>query len=400
MNAVPPKTCPAHIVTFDPPLTTGGEGPLAGLRVAVKDNFDIAGQVTGGGNPEWAAAQQPAIGTARIVKQLLDLSVSITGKTQMDELAYSLMGQNARYGTPVNPAAPDRMPGGSSSGSASAVAAGLADVGLGTDTGGSVRIPASFCGLWGWRPTHGLFSADGLLPLAHSYDVPGFFTRDGETMWRVATALRPGDPQNDLDPRSPEDLWDVVDPATATALDAWRVGPRDALFDTSMMSALLDTFRICQGAEVADQFGDWIREANPDFGPGIRERFHAAIAMSPETRTNARLRRAAISEYVRGALGTTSVVILPTAPGPAPLLTTTGAEMEAYRNAALTILSIAGHAGLPQVSIPVATVEGAPVGLSLIGPPESDLSLIRLARRLFETPPGAGCDNTGASDTN
>ena len=158
------------VARFQPPITLSEPAfsKLDGLTVAVKDNFDVAGSVTGAGNPEWADDQAPAQKHASVVETLLDHGAALSGKAHMDELAYSLMGINARYGTPENPAAPSRVPGGSSSGSAAAVAAKLADIGLGSDTGGSVRLPSSFCGLFGWRPTHGLISADGLLPLAKS----------------------------------------------------------------------------------------------------------------------------------------------------------------------------------------------------------------------------------------
>ena len=126
-------------------------GPLAGLTFAAKDIFDVAGHVTGGGNPDWKAAQSPAAKTAPHVRGLVDAGATMVGKTITDEITRGILGENAHYGTPVNPRAPGRVPGGSSSGSASAVAGGLVDFALGSDTGGSVRIPASFCGLYGMR---------------------------------------------------------------------------------------------------------------------------------------------------------------------------------------------------------------------------------------------------------
>ena len=130
-------------------------GPLAGLTVVIKDMYDIAGERTGGGNPDWLAAQQPATKNAAVVQKLLDAGATITGKTICDEFFYSVAGVNAHYGTPVNPRAPDRLPGGSSSGSASAAASDACDFAIGSDTGGSIRVPSSFCGLYGIRTTHG-----------------------------------------------------------------------------------------------------------------------------------------------------------------------------------------------------------------------------------------------------
>ncbi|WP_323772020.1 amidase [Antarctobacter sp.] len=366
---------------FKPPLT-GGTGPLSGLRVAVKDNFDIAGHVTGCGNPEWAQSHPKATSTALLVTRLLDLGAEAVGKTQMDELAYSLMGQNARYGTPVNPVTPDRMPGGSSSGSAVAVASGAVEIGLGTDTGGSVRLPAAFCGTFGWRPTHGLLPADGLVPLAQSYDVPGFMTRDAQTLALLAEQFASDTPLLDKDVLYPGDLWRLADTETTSALLPRGHAPGPDLITDAMRDLLLPTFRICQGAEVADNFRDWIAETQPDFGPGILQRFEGALALSNDEIALARQNRAQIRAHLTNVISDKKVIALPTAPGPAPFLTVDGATMETYRNRALTLLSLAGHAGLPQVSIPMWQEPGLPVGLSLIGPPNSDRALIKMASQL------------------
>lgn len=367
----------AFATRFDPPIGDG-IGPLASLRLAVKDNFDIAGHVTGAGNPEWADTHNPAQDTAPLVSHLIKLGTHLVGKTQMDELAYSLMGQNARYGTPENPAGPGRVPGGSSSGSASAVAAGLADIGLGTDTGGSVRIPAAFCGLWGWRPTHGLLDARGLLPLAPSYDVPGFMTRDGATLQHLAELLAPEAAPPRGEQRVPADMWDFADAETLSALAPLRQGDPAPLLSLRLREALLPTFRVCQGAEVAQVFGAWIKEHEPAFGPGVRERFAGAMALAPQDISAAQSMRAEITGAIDAAQNG-GIIRVPTAPGPAPLLTLDGQGMEAYRNRALTLLCLSGHAGLPQVTIPLRSATGLPIGLSLIGPRGSDAALIAMA---------------------
>ncbi|MBV6635246.1 MAG: amidase [Mameliella sp.] len=371
-------SAPPFVSIFDPPLSAG-KGPLTGLRLAVKDNFDVTGHVTGCGNPEWAATHEAAETTAPLVARLLDLGAEAIGKTQMDELAYSLMGQNARYGTPVNPITPDRMPGGSSSGSAVAVGSGAVEIGLGTDTGGSVRLPSAFCGVYGWRPTHDLLPAEGLVPLAQSYDVPGFMTRDAETLALVAEQFAPAAAPLDGAFLYPEDLWHLAEPETAEALlpPDQDLGP--PLFSDDLRTLLLPSFRICQGAEVAANFRDWIAETAPVFGPGIQQRFEGALALTDEEIAQARKDRARIEDHLLASLGERNVIVLPTAPGPAPLLSVKGEEMEDYRNRALTLLSLAGHAGLPQVSLPMRTRAGLPVGLSLVGPRGSDRALIALA---------------------
>jgi hypothetical protein len=167
------------------------DGPLRGLTFAVKDVFDIAGHRTGNGNPLWLETHPPATRTASAVERLLAAGAKMVGKTHTDELAYSLNGENVHYGTPINPRAPGRIPGGSSSGSAVAVAGSLVDFALGSDCGGSVRLPASYCGIYGIRTTHGLVPADGVVDLAKSFDTVGWFARDAAMMLRVGEVLLP-----------------------------------------------------------------------------------------------------------------------------------------------------------------------------------------------------------------
>src|SRR5260221_5355186 len=197
-------------------------GPLAGRTFAVKDFIDIAGHVTGAGNPRWLETHAPATATAPCVKTLLEAGATMIGKTISDELAYSLNGDNFHYGTPLNAAAPDRVPGGSSSGSASAVAAGLCDFALGTDSGGSVRIPASYCGVYGIRTTQDLLALDGVVPFMPRLDVLGWFARDARLFAEVGRLLLP--PAKSLPPlhrlmRS----TDAEDETDAAALD--RLAP-------------------------------------------------------------------------------------------------------------------------------------------------------------------------------
>ena len=164
-------------------------GPLAGLTFAAKDIYDVGGHTCCCGNPDWLATHPPAERTATAVTALLAAGATLVGKTLTDELAFSLNGENDHYGTPVNPAAPDRIPGGSSNGSASAVAGELVDTALGSDTGGSVRAPASYCGIYGIRTSHGAIPLDGVMPLAPSFDTVGWFARDAEMLERVGGVL-------------------------------------------------------------------------------------------------------------------------------------------------------------------------------------------------------------------
>lgn len=393
MTLSPPCSCDAFITPFDSPLNlpaaqTGS--PLAGLRMAVKDNFDVAGTVTGAGNPEYAADHSPAIQHAAIVERLLGLGVQIVGKTHMDELAFSLMGLNARYGTPVNPAAPDRVPGGSSSGSASAVAAGLADIGLGTDTGGSVRLPASFCGLFGWRPSHGMLPASGMVPLAASYDVPGFFTRELALMQRLIGLLAsPVSIPGTLRFWLPEDLWALAEPATAKALRAALPGQSDstaAILPAGGAAACLTAFRHHQGHEIWEHFGAWISQRSPDFGPGIHERFEMTRHIDGAQFATAADYRDRLVRHLKAQMAEDVVLVYPTAPAPAPLLSTPQSELEPFRNRALSMLAVAGHAGLPQLTIPLTRIDSAPVGLSFVTTRNQDGLLPYAAKAFLRCP--------------
>jgi amidase len=375
------QTCDPFISRFDPPLVGATRsGPLTGLRVGVKDGFDIEGHVTGAGCPEWAEFQSPAEKTSPVVEALMNAGARIVGKTQMDELAYSLMGVNARYGTPVNPAVPDRVPGGSSSGSAASTAAGSVDIGLGSDTGGSVRLPASFCGIYGWRPTHAALSGESLVPLAPSYDTPAFFTRDLATMALLASVfITPRAVSEPADLWLPSDLWSLAQEPVADALRAaLPVGKyrSEPLLPDGDLNDWLTVFRTHQGYEVWQSLGPWISLREPDFGPGIRERFNMASTITKEAFSEAATRRAAIRAHLDNVVTPATILVFPTSPDVAPLLSAQQQDLEVFRNAALTLLCVAGHAGLPQLSIPAAQLGGAPLGLSLVGARDTDANLI------------------------
>jgi amidase len=370
------------------PVPNAPDGPLAG----VTDLYDVAGYPTGGGSPTLLALSGVKTATAPVVETLLSAGARFVGKTHTDELAFSLNGKNAHFGTPVNGGAPDRIPGGSSSGSASAVSNGLADIGLGSDTGGSVRGPASHCGLYGLRPTHGSLSLERCLDLAPTFDTVGYFTRDGATFARVAEVLFAG-----AAPRLPEkpllllasDAFDLVSDEVREAL-APAVGRVEALLGGASPVTAAETgfeplywaFRRLQAREAWEVDGPMIERHQPPLGPGVAERFAFGKAVTDEDVAEARPVRAAHRERLRDLLGEDAVLVLPTMPDVAPILTEPEEALDGYRNRALNLLCLAGLAGLPQISMPLARRLGAPLGLSLIGPAGSDLALARLAARI------------------
>ena len=370
-------------------------GPLASLRFAAKDVFDVAGSRTGFGNPTWLATHPPASSTAPAVQLMVDAGASLVGKTLTDELTYSLSGQNAHYGTPVNSAAPGRIPGGSSSGSASAVAGGLVDFALGTDCGGSVRLPASYCGILGIRPTHGRISLEGVSPFTWSFDVAGWFARDADIFARVGQVLLGGESHHGLPKRLliAEDAFGLVDESVATALSqavekaAVVIGTKGSVtVSPSSLEEWYETFQVIQAWEIWSNNGAWIQEAQPEFGPGIRERVEWASRVTEEQANEARGRRELIVDRMRGLLNEGDVLCLPTSPRVAPLIDSPQDELEVrVRAQAMSLLCIAGLAGLPQVSLPLSTLDGLPLGLSLAGAWGSDSQLLALAQELMRT---------------
>jgi len=367
------------------------DGPLRGLTFAVKDVFDIAGYRTGNGNPVWLETHPPAARTASAVERVLAAGATMVGKTHTDELAYSLNGENVHYGTPINPRAPGRIPGGSSSGSSVAVAGGLVDFALGTDCGGSVRLPASYCGIYGIRTTHGLVPADGVVDLAKSFDTVGWFARDAAMMLRVGKVMLPS--ARGFVPKRlliGEDAFAFAGADIAAALAGALARLQAALPDqravkvhTSAPSAWPDIFRILQGDEIRRRHSAWIDTYHPRFGPGIAGRFAWTRTIDPSDVERMRPQREAVAAHMDALLGDDAVLCLPTAPGIAPKLATPAPELEVFRARAFGLLSIAGLARLPQVSLPLATLADCPLGISLIAPRGGDLGLLQwLAEKL------------------
>ncbi len=375
-------------------IAGASEGALAGLEFAAKDIYDVAGHVTGCGSPDWRRSHGPAAATAPAVAALIEAGASLVGKTMTDEIAYSLQGENAHYGTPVNPAAPDRVPGGSSSGSASAVAGGLVDFALGSDTGGSVRAPSSYCGLYGIRPTHGRISLANVMPLAPSFDTAGWFTREAGLLARVGAVLLGDGGAAPAPPRRllmAEDAFALADDGVAEALaPALRraeaaVAPAEPVtVAPDGLATWFEYFRILQAAEVWRCHGDWVRRVDPDFGPGVRDRFAFAATVGAEAVAKADAGRRAVAARLDAMLGPDTVLCLPTAPGIAPLKNSPPERVDRFRDRVLSLTCIAGLCRLPQVSLPLAMVDGCPVGFSLIARRGGDEMLLALTRTIAD----------------
>jgi amidase len=370
------------------PLKGTASGPLAGLSAVVKDMYAIAGERTGGGNPDWLANAKPAAAHCAVVEKLLAAGATIAGKTICDEFFYSVAGMNAHYGTPANIRAPGRIPGGSSSGSAAAAAAGACDFALGSDTGGSVRVPASLCGIYGIRTTHGRIATEGTMDMSPSFDTIGWLAATAGVFRKVGSVLLDGaavpapiqkliiadDGFAEADAPVAALLGDAL-AAMAGALPK----PQHVRIAPDGLDVWRDAVRIIQAYEIWQVYGRFVEEKKPHFGPGVAERMAAASKTTRAEADAARAVHKAARETIRAQIAPGTVVALPSAPCIAPKIDTPAADLDSYRTRVMRLTCIAGLGSLPQVSIPAGTVAGCPAGLSLIGWAGGDEALLDLA---------------------
>ncbi len=377
-------------------------GTLDGLDFAVKDLIDVSGYKTSCGNPDWLATHPVAVANAVCVDQLLWAGGRCVGKTITDELAFGLDGENFFYGTPLNPRAPDRVPGGSSSGSASAVACGLADFALGTDTGGSVRVPASNCGIFGMRPSHGFISVAGVNPLAPSFDTVGLLAGSSAVLKKAASVLLARDVPQQVEVATVHFLADAFDAADREVRDALsetverikRVfagkGRETSFTDLGVpgsengLRGWYEIYARIQWAEIRSCLGSWVEHAQPKFGPRPRVNFQLVRQMDRSLITEAVRRREACFRLVQSWLGPHDLVCMPTTPTLAPKKGSLGFDrtVETYFPRTLAFTAIAGICRLPQVTLPLADVRGVPIGLSLIASQGMDAFLLAAAGML------------------
>jgi amidase len=390
---MPPQAYRSCFVPHDlaAPLKGAASGPLAGLSAVVKDMYDIAGERTGCGSPEWLATHPPAARNCPPVQKILDAGATIIGKTVCDEYFYSVSGANAHYGTPVNIRAPGRLPGGSSAGSAAACGAGLCDFALGSDTGGSVRVPASFNGIYGLRPTHERIEHSGVADMAPSFDVPGWFAATPGVFRKVGAVL--------LDNRRVAAQIDrvvVLEDAFAQAeepvADLLRTllefmsddlpGMAHSRIAPDGFDPWREAFRIVQAYETWQTFGAFVTKHRPNIGPGVKERMQFASTVTSAQADASREVVNKARDHIRQIVVPGTVLALPTAPSIAPKIEISGAELEEFRTRVMRLTCTSGISGLPQMNIPGGTINGCPIGLSFIGWAGGDEALLDLACKL------------------
>ncbi|KAK9062282.1 hypothetical protein SSX86_019468 [Deinandra increscens subsp. villosa] len=401
------------------PSSSPAELPLNRLTFAVKDIFDMESYVSGFGNPDWLRTHSAATSTAPAVSAILKAGGTCLGRTVMDEMAYSINGENIHYGTPVNPCAADRIPGGSSSGSAVAVGAALADFSLGTDTGGSVRVPASYCGIFGFRPSHGIVSAEGVIPMAQSFDTVGWFARDPVILNRVGQILLQLPDRKSVQPSQvliaedcyklfsipstrvtnvvaasieklfggqilqPVNLGDYVESKVPSLKHFMDNDTENKEFSIKSLMALSTAMRLLQRFEFKKNHSEWVSTVKPNLGPGISERVLDALNTSEEHIDACLVVKTQLQEALAALLGENGVVVIPTVPGPPPKLQTETTSLETFRARAFSLLSIAGVSGFCQVTIPLGKYDGLPVSVSLVANHGSDRFLLNLVEALY-----------------
>ena len=378
-------------------LAGATSGPLAGLTFGLKDIFDVAGHKTGFGCPDWLRTHDAATVHSVVAKKLLDAGAALVGKTHTEEMAFSLTGENAHYGTPKNVAAPGRVPGGSSSGSAAAVAGDLVDFAIGSDTGGSVRGPASFCGLYGIRPTHGRISLDGVCPLAPGFDTCGWFARDASLLARVGAVLLGAKVGTAAGTATAtpgrvllaQDAFALAMPDAAQALQPALARVEKVLgkaapvtVSAEGLNEWFEVFRVLQFAEIWDTHREWVTRVQPHFGPAIGKRFEAVAKVTAAEVAHMQPRREAIAARLDKLLAGNAVLLLPSVPDVAPLLNCPHEQTTAFRERAMGMLCISGMGRLPQVSLPLARVNGLPLGLSMVAARGNDEMLLAVAKKL------------------
>ncbi len=307
--------------------------------------------------PQSSMKASPRRATAPAVQKLLDAGARFAGKTQTEELAFSMLGQNVHFPHPVNPRAPGRVTGGSSSGSVAAVAGGLADIATGSDTGGSVRIPAAFCGLIGLRTTQGRISLEGTMPLAPSFDTFGWFARDAATYAAVGEVLLGQD----------RHATPLTRPLSVGLLDELVQGPAEAAEHRRLVDIVSGVtgsptrlapppqttdelywcMRKLQAREAWAAHGEWITGREDRLGKATLERFEFGKTVSDEEVATEAARRDAFRAELRDMLGDDGFIVMPTAPCVAPKSDGTAEEFRDFRERAICMLCWSGLSGFP-----------------------------------------------------
>jgi Asp-tRNA(Asn)/Glu-tRNA(Gln) amidotransferase A subunit family amidase len=369
-------------------------GLLVDTRLAVKDLFAVQGYKNSAGNPDWYRTHSEADQTAIALDKLMNEGSTFVGFTHTDELAYSLEGNNDHFGASDNPKKRGYACGGSSMGSAAAVASQWADIGLGTDTGGSIRVPASYCGLFGMRPSHGVISTEGLIGLAPSFDTVGWFARDAQLLSTVGDILLPLNQTEIIETLVVcPDVFELVDASLRPSIESTieRIRPffKRVVYQRltgTKFNDLNEVFRVLQGREIAENHREWIESTHPSFTPTVQSRLDMAFAISRDEQRAAKKVQKEFVAHLKNILPTNAVLFLPTTPSVAPEI---GEDVSSLRSRLLQLTAFAGLSGSPQVHLPLTPLPQGkrasfPYGFSLLSHRNSDLALLSCVKELTD----------------
>lgn len=374
-------------------LEGSGEGSLKGLVFGVKDVFRILGSTWGNGHPEWLRTSSPDEFTSSMITKILEEGADLVGKTICDELCFSISGENWNYGSPINPNDTRRLTGGSSSGSAAATAGGLVDFALGSDCLGSVRVPASYNGVLGIRPTYGRVPNDGEVKYCDSMDVLGYVAGSPSTFKTVSKVILGEDKQKAKFKKLliAKDCFNMVNQDVKEALQPavdYIAGELDSVEEVEVSIEGLDdwvkTFRIIQGYEVWESYGGWIKKHNPYLPPGQKERLQWVSTITMKEYKKALIKMEMVIKRMKELIPLDTILCLPTAASIAPLKSTPLEDIKATRLQSSALLCISALSGTPQITLPMINQEDVPLGISLIGARGTDLALVEFSADIVE----------------
>ena len=358
-------------------------GPLSDLTFVVKDMCEIKGFKSSCGNPDFYEKCLPADDFAPFLKDILNKGATLKGITICDEFFYSLIGENGHYGTPANLNAPGCVPGGSSSGSAAALTTNLYDFSIGSDTGGSVRVPASFCGLLGIRPTHNRINTKGVYPMAPTFDTIGWFAKDIKTFKKIGfTVLNQKDKTKNSfkDFVIAEDILELANPNIIHLFNNYIYNSfpeiKKIRLSKQTKDVIADNFRILQGGEIVENVIPWILKNKPKISPEINNRIEMAIKITKDEINQAVKFRENLKKEIELTLPEGLIALFPTTPFSSPKCGQSDEQLSSYRKKLMEFTSIAGMTSRPQISIPKFKDNTGPIGISLLGWRYSDEVLL------------------------
>ncbi|CAG7882738.1 unnamed protein product [Brassica rapa] len=401
-----------------PPPPPKAPHPLTALSFAISDLFDVTGYVTGFGHPDWVRTHEPASSTCPVVSTLVEGGATCVGKTVVDELAFSISGETKHYESPTNPAAHDRIPGGASSGAAVAVATNAVDFALGIDTVGGVRVPAGYCGVLGFKSSHGAISNAGIIPVSSSLDSVGWFARDPNTLRRVGHVLLHlpfATPRNPRQIILADDYFQLlkipVDRITQVVIkSAEKLFGKQLLkhqnlenyFESKVPSLkeyartkaisstkvptsrlLANVMQLLQRHEFLQNHGDWINTVKPAIDPVISSQLSENSKLTNEEIENLNTVRNQTRAAINSLLKDDGILVIPTMPTIPPKLGSKEIISEDYQNRASSLLSIASISGCCQVTVPLGYHEKCPVSVSFIARHGGDRFLLDTVQTMY-----------------